>query len=120
MRVVLAALLMLAAGPFGSVAHAAPMAADLVQGVLVAEPRAVRGGEPFTVAVRLRMAEHWHTYWRNPGDSGLATEIAWTLPPGFSAGPIQWPAPQRLHCRSKPASRKSFPARRAARQYRPR
>ena len=80
----------------GQAALAAPKASDLVQAELVVEPRAIEPGRPFTVGVRLRMAEHWHTYWRNPGDSGLATEIAWTLPPGFSAGPIQWPTPSRI------------------------
>lgn len=69
---------------------------DLVAATLLAEPSAIRGGEPFWVGVRLRMAEHWHTYWRNPGDSGLATEIRWTLPPGFTAGPIVWPVPERI------------------------
>ena len=38
----------------------------------------------------------WHTYWVNSGDSGLPTSIKWTLPPGFTAGPIQWPTPE-LH-----------------------
>jgi thiol:disulfide interchange protein DsbD len=38
----------------------------------------------------------WHTYWVNPGDSGLAPKLAWTLPAGFQAGPISWPMPQRL------------------------
>ncbi|MEK9967619.1 MAG: protein-disulfide reductase DsbD domain-containing protein [Ferrovibrio sp.] len=69
---------------------------DLVEAVLIAEPADIRVGEPFWVGVRLRMAEHWHTYWRNPGDSGLATEIRWTLPQGFSAGPIVWPVPDRI------------------------
>ncbi|MDB5557875.1 MAG: cytochrome c biosis protein transrane region [Enterovirga sp.] len=77
-------------------AAAAPRAGDLVKAELVAEPSAVKPGEPFAVGVRLTMAPGWHTYWRNPGDSGLATEIRWTLPDGVAAGPIQWPAPQRL------------------------
>ena len=82
---------------FGAtLAAAAPKASDLVSAELVAEPRAVAPGKPFKVAVRLTMAEHWHTYWRNPGDSGLATEIAWTLPEGFKAGPILWPTPSRI------------------------
>ncbi|NNM72691.1 protein-disulfide reductase DsbD family protein [Enterovirga aerilata] len=77
-------------------ATAAPRAEDLVKAELVAEPSAVRPGEPFTVGVKLTMAPHWHTYWRNPGDSGLATEIRWSLPEGLQAGPIQWPVPQRI------------------------
>jgi thiol:disulfide interchange protein DsbD len=38
----------------------------------------------------------WHTYWVNPGDSGLAPKLTWTLPAGFQAGLISWPTPQRL------------------------
>lgn len=97
MRAVLvAASVLLGLAQLIGLAHAAPKAADLVQAELVAEPRAIEAGRPFTVGVRLRMAEHWHTYWRNPGDSGLATEIAWSLPQGFTAGPIQWPTPSRI------------------------
>jgi thiol:disulfide interchange protein DsbD len=42
------------------------------------------------------MQDGWHTYWQNPGDSGLATTIRWELPAGFTAGDIVWPYPQRL------------------------
>lgn len=52
------------------------------------------GGEPFWVGLNLRHDAHWHTYWRFPGDAGAPTEIVWELPKGFSAGPIQWPAPK--------------------------
>ena len=67
-----------------------------VDAELVSETASVRAGEPFHVAVRLKMDEHWHTYWKNPGDSGLATSLAWTLPEGWSAGPILWPVPQTV------------------------
>ncbi|WP_336486383.1 protein-disulfide reductase DsbD family protein [Methylobacterium nigriterrae] len=70
--------------------------ADLVRASLVAEPAAIRAGEPFTVGIRMAMKPNWHVYWRNPGDSGLPPEVVWTLPAGFSAGPIQWPAPERI------------------------
>ena len=42
------------------------------------------------------MQPGWHTYWRNPGESGEPTAITWTLPPGFTAGEIIWPYPQRI------------------------
>jgi thiol:disulfide interchange protein DsbD len=42
------------------------------------------------------MAEGWHTYWKNPADSGLPTRMAWRLPEGFRAGPLQWPLPRRI------------------------
>ncbi|WP_348686674.1 protein-disulfide reductase DsbD family protein, partial [Rheinheimera aquimaris] len=40
--------------------------------------------------------EQWHTYWQNPGDSGLPTQLSWTLPEGVSAGAIKWPTPQAI------------------------
>jgi thiol:disulfide interchange protein/DsbC/DsbD-like thiol-disulfide interchange protein len=54
---------------------------------------AVAPGETFTIVVRERINEHWHTYWRNPGAAGEPAQITWTLPRGFEAGPIQWPTP---------------------------
>ena len=38
----------------------------------------------------------WHTYWRNPGDSGEPPTINWELPAGFIAGDIQWPLPKAI------------------------
>jgi cytochrome c biogenesis protein CcdA len=63
---------------------------------LLAEVSAVSAGEPFWVAVRLDHDPGWHTYYKEPGDSGLPTKIVWDLPEGFTAGPIQWPVPQRI------------------------
>src|SRR5688572_4306381 len=63
---------------------------------LIPEVRTIAPGAPFSVAVLLKMDPRWHTYWTNPGDSGAPTEIKWTLPPGFEAGPIQWPHPERI------------------------
>lgn len=65
-----------------------------VEAELIARERSVRPGQPFLVAVRLRMDEGWHTYWKNPGDAGLPTTVTWELPAGFSAGPIRWPVPR--------------------------
>lgn len=70
--------------------------ADLVKVELLAEPTAVAPGEPFQVGIRLTMKEHWHTYWRNPGDSGEPTTVTWKLPDGFSASQLEWPAPSLI------------------------
>jgi thiol:disulfide interchange protein DsbD len=67
-----------------------------VQARLVAESATVPPGGTVTVALAQQIAPGWHTYWSNPGDAGAATELHWTLPPGWSAGPILWPRPQRL------------------------
>ncbi len=63
---------------------------------LVPEVLTIQPGQPFSVAVRLKPEKDWHSYWKNAGDAGLATTIKWTLPEGFQAGDIQWPAPKRL------------------------
>lgn len=76
--------------------HAAPFKTDHVTAELVAEHSAVQPGQTLRVGLRIQHQPHWHTYWRNPGDSGLPTTLAWTLPPGAQVGEIQWPAPKRL------------------------
>ena len=53
-------------------------------------------GTTLLVGVNLKMDPGWHTYWKNPGESGIATRIDWQLPPGVTAGEIQWPLPQVL------------------------
>lgn len=68
---------------------------EQVEVTLLAADAVVRPGQTLDVALRQRIAPHWHTYWVNPGDSGQATSIAWTLPAGASAGDIEWPAPTR-------------------------
>lgn len=60
---------------------------------LVADQVAVSPGTTFYVGLRMEIEPGWHTYWRNPGDSGEPTSIEWTLPEGVSAGEIIWPAP---------------------------
>jgi thiol:disulfide interchange protein DsbD len=67
-----------------------------VEATLLVEPSSIAPGKPFTVAIRLHMDPKWHTYWKNPGDSGFATQIDWDLPPGFEASAIQWPYPERV------------------------
>jgi thiol:disulfide interchange protein/DsbC/DsbD-like thiol-disulfide interchange protein len=69
---------------------------ELVKAQLVADTDAIVPGKAFTVGLLLRMAPHWHTYWKFSGDAGLPSEIKWTLPPGWKAGEIQWPIPLKL------------------------
>jgi thiol:disulfide interchange protein DsbD len=90
--IALAALAWMAA----SGATAAPVRTPNVEAELVAERTALTPGRPLTVALRMKMREGWHTYWLNPGDSGLPTTLEWKLPAGVTAGPIVWPAPHAL------------------------
>lgn len=62
---------------------------------LVLEATRARPGEVVWAGLHLRMDPEWHTYWRNPGASGMATKISWDLPEGISAGPIHWPPPEK-------------------------
>ena len=77
-------------------AEAAPLNTGHVETELISSRAAIAPGEHFTVLLRQKMASGWHTYWRNPGDSGEPTTLAWHLPVGFSAAPMQWPAPERM------------------------
>ena len=72
------------------------VASDEVKARLVAATSSIGPGQSIWVALELNIRDGWHTYWRNPGDSGEATQIAWTLPPGFTAGDIVWTAPRRF------------------------
>ena len=53
-------------------------------------------GTTVTTGLELTMDDGWHTYWINPGEAGIATSVEWTLPKGVSAGPIQWPTPDKF------------------------
>ena len=85
---------LLAVLPFA--AHAQPDDAQHLRVELVSEHLALVPGESMQLGLRLRHDPHWHSYWINPGDSGLPTRLDWTLPPGFAAGGIEWPLPQRF------------------------
>ncbi|CAN5325656.1 thioredoxin family protein [soil metagenome] len=78
---------------FGSAAAAAPVKAPHVDVELVPQGQATPGGEVY-VALRLKVEDGWHTFWRNPGDAGEPTRLVWTLPAGWKAGPFVWPRPK--------------------------
>lgn len=63
---------------------------------LVPEVATLAPGRGFTVAIQFEMEPGWHVYWENPGESGIATTVDWGLPDGFRAGPLRYPAPERL------------------------
>ena len=63
---------------------------------LIADQNIVRPSRPFWVGLHFQLEQGWHIYWINPGDSGEPPRVKWSLPPGFQAGPLQWPVPQRI------------------------
>lgn len=64
--------------------------------LMVHAPQGVRPGQPVWVGLNITHQPEWHTYWKNSGDSGLPTALAWTLPAGITAGEIAWPTPKKI------------------------
>ncbi|MCP5288304.1 MAG: thioredoxin family protein [Burkholderiaceae bacterium] len=64
--------------------------------LVVHAPDGVVPGRTIALGLLIDHQPGWHTYWKNPGDAGLPTTFAWTLPAGVSAGEIAWPTPQRV------------------------
>jgi thiol:disulfide interchange protein len=84
------------ASPAAFALSGSTVATENVKARLVSEVNAIGPGQVFWVALELEIRDGWHTYWRNPGDSGQATSLAWQLPPGFTAGDIVWTTPHRF------------------------
>ncbi len=68
---------------------------ELVHATLLTDTATVQAGQKFHIGVLYKIEPDWHIYWKYAGDSGIPTEIEWHLPPGFQAGPLQWPLPSR-------------------------
>ncbi|MEJ6021004.1 thioredoxin family protein [Ramlibacter sp. PS4R-6] len=89
----LAALLALPAFAQGK----ATVTSERVRAELVANaPEGIQPGKTFWVGLQLAHQPQWHTYWKNSGDSGLPTQVQWTLPAGMTAGDIAWPLPKKI------------------------
>jgi thiol:disulfide interchange protein len=89
-------LALLLASPAAFALPGSVVATDNVKARLVSEVGAIAPGQSFWVALELNIRDGWHTYWRNPGDSGQATSLKWQLPAGFTAGDIVWATPHRF------------------------
>jgi thiol:disulfide interchange protein/DsbC/DsbD-like thiol-disulfide interchange protein len=66
------------------------------QPTLVLSDQTAKPGDTVWAGVDLKMDPGWHTYWKNSGDAGMPTSIAWQLPSGVTAGDVQWPLPEKL------------------------
>lgn len=76
--------------------HSAPIKTPHVEVELVASETAAVPGKTSRIGLSIKHAPHWHTYWKNPGDSGYPTKVTWELPAGYSISEFDWPAPARL------------------------
>lgn len=63
---------------------------------LLADISTIAPGQPFTLAIVFKLDPKWHVYYKNPGDSGLAPSVKWTLTEGVTAGELQFPKPEVL------------------------
>lgn len=70
----------------------APIFAEIFQ-----ENETIQPGQPFSLIIHLKIDKNWHTYWKNPGDSGMPLAIEWNLPTGFKVGAVHWQTPQRFN-----------------------
>ena len=68
---------------------------QLVKAQLIADTQHIQPGQKFRLGVLYAIYPNWHIYWKYAGDAGIPTQIDWQLPPGFRAGPLQWPLPER-------------------------
>ncbi|MCB8880301.1 thioredoxin family protein [Acidisoma cellulosilytica] len=102
-RIAVAVLLTLAAGLWLTAGSSARAAQSLFASTLnnevsiVSDVDSVAPGTPFHIGLLFGLGKHWHIYWTNPGDAGVAPAAALTLPQGGSAGPIQWPIPKVIY-----------------------
>jgi thiol:disulfide interchange protein len=98
-RLLVAMLMVMAAGSAlvaarpAEALESAPVSSKRAVATLVTETDAMQPGTPFRVALRLRLADGWHTYWKNPGDAGVAPDL--TIE-GVTQSPIDWPTPRRV------------------------
>ncbi len=69
---------------------------NAISAELIAETAEPAAGSTVTLALVMKPDKGWHGYWKNPGDSGIETQVEWRLPPGVEAGALQYPVPGRL------------------------
>jgi DsbC/DsbD-like thiol-disulfide interchange protein len=95
-RAILTGLTLVALALTPNLGHAQDNKDNLVKIRLVPEFTNVKPGQQIWIGIEQSIAPGWHTYWRNPGDSGTAPRVKWTLPQGFEIGEIQWPVPHKM------------------------
>ncbi|MGF1560691.1 MAG: protein-disulfide reductase DsbD family protein [Geminicoccaceae bacterium] len=92
----LLALGLLVTGALQEVRAQSVVSTDQVTASLRADVSTAAPGETFRVALHQEIIPGWHSYWRNPGDSGQETALFWDLPDDVAVSDIRWPAPSRI------------------------
>jgi len=92
-----AASFLLSAAAFAQAGAKTVVTSERVRAELMAHaPDGLAPGKQVWLGLQLAHQPHWHTYWKNAGDSGLPTQLQWTLPAGVIAGDIAWPLPKKI------------------------
>lgn len=73
-----------------------PSREDPVRFELISEETTVQHGQSFWIALHITTDDHWHSYWKHPGDIGMPTQVEWNLPEGYTISDLQWPYPQKF------------------------
>ena len=63
---------------------------------LIATHTAVTDSEPTYLALQILLDPDWHTYWKNPGDSGAAPILSISAPESVKVSDTIFPLPQRF------------------------
>ncbi len=63
---------------------------------IISESDNVKENDSLLLGLVFELEEGWHTYWKNPGDSGEGASIKWELPKGFKTSPVLWPGPEKI------------------------
>ena len=63
---------------------------------LLPETSRIEAGDTIWIGIEQSIEPGWHTYWKNPGDSGTAPVVNWDLPDGFKVGDLHWPTPEAI------------------------
>src|SRR5665213_273668 len=78
-----------------TVASANTVTTERTEATLLSQVKTVHAGQNFWLMLHIRMQPGWHTYWKNPGDSGTPPQLSWVLPNGLAAGDLLFLAPER-------------------------
>lgn len=64
------------------------------EAILVSDSYLAKKDTSISLGVLIKLADGWHIYWKNSGDSGIPTSIEWIVPKGMEVPKINWPIPK--------------------------
>lgn len=79
-----------------ALSHATPVKSGHASAEWISGATTIEGGKPIQTGIRMIIEEGWHSYWTNPGESGMKLKVVWDLPEGWTASSIEHPAPKKF------------------------